>query len=169
MLNAFDRLFPQQRYTKDQISSYFWPNGKLPIRDDWKQLAAVEFREYRLKISGMVENPVELSLDDLSALGEEDTITMHLCISGWNGIAQWNWVPLRRLIEYLRPKPCAGTIVFHSFGPAPLGGHYYDTRSLYNALKPECMLAYGMNGQPCLARMELRSGYGWKISLGSKW
>ena len=147
-LLTLDRLAPQQRYTKDQISPYFWPNGKLPVRDDWKQLASSGFKDYRLRIGGMVENPVELSLDDLRALGEEETITMHHCIQGWSGIAQWNGVPLRRLIEHVRPKPGAATIVFHSFGPAPLGGHYYDTQSFYNATKPECMLAYGMNGQP---------------------
>ena len=147
-LLTLDRLAPQQRYTKDQISPYFWPNGKLPVRDDWKLLASGGFKDYRLKIGGMVENPVELSLDDLHALGEEETITMHHCIQGWSGIAQWNGVPLRKLIEHVRPKPGARTIVFHSFGPAPLGGHYYDTQSLYNAMKPECMLAYGMNGQP---------------------
>jgi sulfoxide reductase catalytic subunit YedY len=91
---------------------------------------------------------VELSLDDLRALGGEETITMHHCIQGWTGIAQWGGVPLRRVIELVTPKPGATTIVFHSFGPAPLGGHYYDTQNLYNAMKPECMLAWEMNGQP---------------------
>jgi methionine sulfoxide reductase catalytic subunit len=166
-LLTLDRLAPQQRYTKDQISPYFWPNGKLPVRDDWKQLASGGFKDYRLRIGGMVENPVELSLDDLRALGEEETITMHHCIQGWSGIAQWNGVPLRKLIEHVRPKPGATTIVFHSFGPAPLGGHYYDTQSLYNAMKPECMLAYGMNGQslpttygaPLRLRVENQLGY----------
>jgi sulfoxide reductase catalytic subunit YedY len=147
-LLTLDRLSPHQRYTKDQITPYFWPNGKLPVRDDWKQLANGAFKDYRLKIGGMVENPVELSLDDLRALGGEETITMHHCIQGWTGIAQWGGVPLRRVIELVTPKPGATTIVFHSFGPAPLGGHYYDTQNLYNAMKPECMLAWEMNGQP---------------------
>ena len=59
-LLTLDPLSPRQRYTKDQISPYFWPNGKLPVRDDWKLLAAGDFKDYRLKIGGMVENPVEL-------------------------------------------------------------------------------------------------------------
>ena len=168
-LLTLDRLSPQQRYTKDQISPYFWPNGKLPVRDDWKQLAAGGFKDYRLKIGGMVENPVELSLDDLRALGEEETITMHHCIQGWTGIAQWNGVPLRKLIERVRPKPGAATIVFHSYGPAPLGGHYYDTQSLYNAMKPACMLAYAMNGEPLPAtygaplRLRVENQLGYKM------
>jgi methionine sulfoxide reductase catalytic subunit len=168
-LLTLDRLSPQQRYTKEQISPYFWPNGKLPVREDWKQLAAGGFKDYRLRVGGMVENPVELSFDELRALGEEETITMHHCIQGWTGIAQWNGVPLRKLIEHVRPRPGAGTIVFHSFGPAPLGGQYYDTQSLYNAMKPECMLAYGMNGQPLLAtygaplRLRVENQLGYKM------
>jgi sulfoxide reductase catalytic subunit YedY len=166
-LLTLDRLSPRQRYTKDQISPYFWPNGKLPVREDWKQLAAGGFKDYRLKVGGMVENPVELSLDDLRALGDEETVTMHHCIQGWTGIAQWRGVPLRRLIEYVKPRPGAATLVFYSFGPAPLGGHYYDTQNLYNALKPECMLAYGMNGAalpavygaPLRLRVENQLGY----------
>jgi hypothetical protein len=144
-LITLGRLSPRQRYTKDQISPYFWPNGKLPVREDWKRLEAGGFRDYRLKIGGMVENPVELSLDQIRALGEEETITMHHCIQGWSGIAQWRGVSLRKLIEYVRPKPGAGTLVFYSFGPAPLGGLYYDTQSLYNdpgnysvSLRPYC-------------------------------
>lgn len=168
-LVTLSRLSPRQRYTKDQISPYFWPNGKLPEREDWKQLEAGGFRDYRLKVGGMVENPVELSLNQIRALGEEETITMHHCIQGWSGIAQWRGVPLRRLIEYVRPKPGAGTIVFYSFGPAPLGGLYYDTQSLYNAMKPECMLALEMNGQPLPAtygaplRLRVENQLGYKM------
>jgi len=166
-LLTLDRLSPRQRYTKDQVSPYFWPNGKLPVREDWKQLAAGGFKDYRLTIGGMVENPVELSLQDLRALGGVETITMHHCIQGWSGIAQWGGVPLRKVIELVRPKPGCGTIVFYSFGPAPLGGLYYDTQSLYNALKPECMLAWEMNGQalpatygaPLRLRVENQLGY----------
>jgi methionine sulfoxide reductase catalytic subunit len=166
-LLTLDRLSPRQRYTKDQVSPYFWPNGKLPVREDWKQLAAGGFKDYRLRIGGMVENPVELSLQDLRALGGEETITMHHCIQGWSGIALWGGVPLRKVIELVRPKPGCGTIVFYSFGPAPLGGLYYDTQSLYNALKPECMLAWEMNGQalpatygaPLRLRVENQLGY----------
>ncbi len=111
-----ERLMPQQMYSEKDISPYFWPNGKLPVRDDWKRLASGGFRDYRLRIGGMVENPVELSLDDLRVLGEEETITMHHCIQGWSGIAQWNGVPLRKLIEHVRPLARPQSC-FHSLWP----------------------------------------------------
>ena len=61
---TLDRLIPQEHYTVAQISPYFWPNGKMPEREDWKRLAAEGFKNYKLRIGGLVENPVELSLAD---------------------------------------------------------------------------------------------------------
>ena len=73
---------------------------------------------------------------------------MHHCIQGWSGIAQWRGVPLRKLIEKVKPLPYAKTIVFWSFGEGLYGGTYYETQDIYNALKPECLLAFEMNWQP---------------------
>ena len=39
-LVTLDQLVPREHYTAKDISPYFWPNGKLPVREDWKQLAA---------------------------------------------------------------------------------------------------------------------------------
>ena len=145
---TFDRLIPQEHYTREQISPHFWPNGKMPEREDWKRLAADGFKDYKLKIGGLIENPVELSLKDLRALGDQETITMHHCIQGWSGIAQWRGIPMRRLIALVKPKAGAQAIALYSFGPALFGGAYYETQDLYNAMKPECLLAFEMNGKP---------------------
>ena len=69
-LLTLNRLLPQQRYAEEEISPYFWPNGKMPIRDDWKHLAESGFDSFRLKVGGLVDNPVELSIADLERLGE---------------------------------------------------------------------------------------------------
>jgi methionine sulfoxide reductase catalytic subunit len=101
-----------------------------------------------LKVGGLVENPVELSLADLERLGEVENITMHHCIQGWSGIARWGGIPMRKLIELVQPKPEAKVVAFFSFGEALYGGPYYDTQSLENVQKPQCLLATRMNGQP---------------------
>ena len=147
-LATLNRLSPRNRYTKDQISPHFWPNGKMPVREDWKQMAANNFRDFKLKVGGLVENPVQLSLAEIDSLGEEETITMHHCIQGWSGIAQWNGLPMKRLIELVRPKPSVKVVAFYSFGETLYGGVYYNTQSLENVLKPECLLASAMNGAP---------------------
>jgi len=162
-----NRLKPEEKYTEEQISPYFWPNGLLPIRDDWKHMAENGFRDFRLKVGGLVENPVDLSLADLKKLGEVEHITMQHCIQGWSGIAKWRGVPMKRVVELVRPKPEARVVAFFSFGGALYGGSYYDTQSLENVLKPECVLASGMNGQalsrvygaPLRLRVENQLGY----------
>jgi methionine sulfoxide reductase catalytic subunit len=95
-----------------------------------------------------VENPVDLSLDDLRALGKKTQITLHHCIQGWSGIAAWGGLPLEELIKRVRPKPGARAVVFYSFGEGGEGGKFYDTLSMENAQHPQTLLAYEMNFKP---------------------
>jgi len=164
---TLNRLIPQQSYRDEEISPYFWLNGKMPVGDYWKKLAEGGFRDFRLKVGGLVEKPVELSLADLEQLGEAEHITMHHCIQGWSGIAKWDGVPMKAIIDLVRPKPQASVVAFFSFGDALYGGPYYDTQSIDNVLKPQCMLASRMNGErlpliygaPLRLRVENQLGY----------
>lgn len=145
---------PVAEFAEEDISPYFWVNGKLPTCDEWKNLADKNFNDYRLKVSGLVENPVELSLDDLRTLGKKTQITLHHCIQGWSGIAAWGGVPISELIKVVRPSPKAHAVVFYSFGDGVAfgtgvaDGKYYDCLSMHNALSPQTLLAYEMNNQP---------------------
>jgi sulfoxide reductase catalytic subunit YedY len=165
--NALSRLQPDERYTQNDISPFFWPNGKLPVSDKWKQLATNGFRDFKLKVGGLVENPIELSLEDLRELGKTEYISMHHCIQGWSGIAQWGGLPFKHLIEIVKPKPEAKVVAFYSYGDALYGGEYYDTQTVETALKARCLLAYEMNhaslpeiyGAPLRLRVENQLGY----------
>jgi hypothetical protein len=66
--NVLSRLKPNEHYTQKDISPFFWPNGKLPVSNKWKQLAANKFQDFKLKVGGLVEHPIELSLEELRAL-----------------------------------------------------------------------------------------------------
>jgi DMSO/TMAO reductase YedYZ molybdopterin-dependent catalytic subunit/thiosulfate reductase cytochrome b subunit len=168
-LLTLNRLIPHQDYSEQDISTYFWPNGKTPVREDWKHLAEHSFRDFKLKVSGLVENPVELSLADIAKLGQTEHITMHHCIQGWSGIAKWGGIPMKELIELVRPKPEAKVVAFFSFGEALYGGAYYDTQRMENVLKPECLLATEMNGLPLPAvygaplRLRVENQLGYKM------
>ena len=121
---------------------------------EWKALAADGFKNYRLKVRGLVENPVDLSLDDLLALGKKTQITLHHCIQGWSGIAAWGGLPLAELVKLAQPRSSAKVVVFYSFSEGVefstgiAGGQYYDSLSLKDALNPLTLLAYEMNYQP---------------------
>jgi DMSO/TMAO reductase YedYZ molybdopterin-dependent catalytic subunit len=148
MRRTLDPLAPRAQYRREEISPHFWPNGKMPTSDEWLRLAEDGFRDYRLRVHGLVEHPVELSMVEVRALSKQEQITMHHCIQGWSGIAEWGGLPLARLIELVKPAPEARFVVFHSFGEGLHGGEYYDSLSLANALHPQSLLAYEMNGAP---------------------
>jgi methionine sulfoxide reductase catalytic subunit len=149
-----DRAAPQAQFSRGDISPYFWVNGKMPTCDEWRTLVAGDFKDYRLKVYGLVENPVDLSLDDLRALGKASQITLHHCIQGWSGIAEWGGLQFAELIKLVRPAPEAKAIIFYSFGEGVefntglAGGQYYDSLSIENAMHPQTLLAYEMNYRP---------------------
>jgi DMSO/TMAO reductase YedYZ molybdopterin-dependent catalytic subunit/thiosulfate reductase cytochrome b subunit len=143
-----DRPEPQAEFGREEISPFFWVNGKMPTCDEWKILAANDFKDYRLKVTGLVENPVELSLDDLRAMGKKEQITLHHCIQGWSGIAEWGGLPLAELLKLVRPKPGARAVVFYYFGEGGEGGPFYDSLSMTNAMHMQTLLAYEMNFEP---------------------
>jgi sulfoxide reductase catalytic subunit YedY len=154
-------------YQKKDITPYFWVNGIMPEAPEWINLAANDFMDYKLKVGGMVDNPVELSLVELKSMALEQNITMHHCIQGWSGIAEWGGLPLSTLIELVKPHANVKTVVFYSFGEGLFGGTYYDTHSLDNCLKPGAILAWEMNyaplsephGAPLRLRIENQLGY----------
>jgi DMSO/TMAO reductase YedYZ molybdopterin-dependent catalytic subunit/thiosulfate reductase cytochrome b subunit len=149
-----DRPTPQAEFRREDISPFLWANGKVPTSEEWNTLAANDFKDYRLKVYGLVENPVDLSLEELRALEKKEQITLHHCIQGWSGIAAWGGLPLAELIRVVRPRPNAKAVVFHSFGEgvalheSVAGVRYYDNLSIENSLNPQTLLAYEMNYQP---------------------
>ncbi|MEP6727178.1 MAG: molybdopterin-dependent oxidoreductase, partial [Bacteroidota bacterium] len=162
-----NRFKPKAYYQQKDISPYFWPNGKMPESAVWKKMADNNFKDYKLTIDGLVENPVTLSLEEIKNMGVEQNITMHHCIQGWSGIAEWGGISLSAIVELVKPKPSATTVVFYSFGEGLYGGVYYDTHTLDNCLKPQSILAWEMNyeplslvhGAPLRLRIENQLGY----------
>jgi len=148
MAFLLDRAAPIAEFRREDISPFLWPNGKVPTSDEWKALAANGFQDYRLKVLGLVENPVALSLKEIRALGKKSQITLHHCIQGWSGIAEWSGLPVAEVIRLVRPKPEARVAVFYSFGEGLEGGQYYDSHSLENLMHRQSLLAYEMNGRP---------------------
>lgn len=144
----FDRHGPRAEYTEKDISPYFWPNGLVPTSKEWTALKDGGWRDYRLKVTGLVENPVELSLDQLRGIDEHSQITMHNCIQGWSAIGKWTGVPFTDLIDLVRPAPEAEWVIFRSFGEGGEGGEYYDSHSMTDLRHPQSLLAYEMNDEP---------------------
>jgi len=135
-------------YTVDDISPYFWHNGKYPDSDEYRALCDVGFADYRLQIHGLVEHPAALDLEQLRALPYHEQITQHFCIQGWSGIARWGGVSMRTIVDLVKPTSEAKWVVFYSFGDGPDKGRYYDVHPIEQMGYELTMLAYDMNGKP---------------------
>ncbi len=167
LVRGLNPLEPRAEYARADISPRFWPNGALPTSKEWLGLGANGYKDYRLRVHGLVENPVELSLDEIKALGRQEQTTMHHCIQGWSGIAEWGGLPMTALMELVRPQPAAKVAAFYSFGESHSGRQYYDTHTLENLRHPQSLLAYEMNyeplgaayGAPLRLRVENQLGY----------
>jgi sulfoxide reductase catalytic subunit YedY len=148
-LKAFAEWWdPHSELTEKDISPYFWPNGTMPSSKEFDTLVAEGFQSYRLRISGMVEAPQEFSLAELKAMPKQEQITTHFCIQGWSGVAKWGGVPMRHILELVRPTPEARYAIFYSLADGADGGGYYDAHELFNMRHKLTILAYEMNGHP---------------------
>ncbi len=176
-VNRFSsRQRTSQVWTEDDISPYHWSNGRHPTSDEsseWDTLRQDDWREYRLEIGGLVEQPTSLSLDDLRAMPRQEQITMHTCMQGWTGIAKWGGVKLSDVLALVEKKPNAKYLKLTSFGLAqkmhgdkPLEP-YYTCLPLDLVYEDETMLAFDMNdaplpltfGAPLRLRVESIHGY----------
>src|SRR5579863_965296 len=127
----------------------------------YDRLRAGDFAEWRLKVEGRVANPRSFSLAELKALPARRQITKHTCEEGWSAIAEWTGVPLREILEAAGIRASARFVNFFSFDDAA------DSIDMIDALHPQTILAYGMNGAelpiahgaPLRLRVEKQLGY----------
>jgi DMSO/TMAO reductase YedYZ molybdopterin-dependent catalytic subunit len=136
-------------FSKADIAPVFRPNGTFnPDTAEYKALAAGNFRDWRIKVGGFVEHPLELSMAELRAMPSRTQITRHDCVEGWSCIGEWTGAPLRLVLAKARPKDNARFVVFHCADDMGSGQLYYESLDLVEALHPQTILAYDLNGQP---------------------
>jgi DMSO/TMAO reductase YedYZ molybdopterin-dependent catalytic subunit len=143
-----DRLAAE--FPESMISPLFRPNGSIdPQTPEYLALKADGFRGYRLHVAGLVERPLEFSLDALRALPTRTQVTRHDCVEGWSVIGKWSGVPLAHLLDLARPRPGARHVVFHCFDDlSGDGSRYYESVDLLDACHPQTIVAHSLNGSP---------------------
>jgi DMSO/TMAO reductase YedYZ molybdopterin-dependent catalytic subunit len=161
-----------REYSEADISTEFKANGSTdPDDKDYKAHAANNFADWKLKIGGLVEQPLELSLADLRAMPSRTQITRHDCVEGWSCIGKWTGVQLKLVLDKAQLKPSARYLVFYcadDLGETGTDdGKYYESIGLIDAFHPQTILAYAMNGAdlpiphgaPLRLRVERQLGY----------
>lgn len=156
-------------YPESRISPLFRPNGSInPQTPEYLALKVRDFAGYKLGIRGLVEKPLEFSLDALRGLPQRTQVTRHDCVEGWSVIGKWQGVPLSHLLDLARPKPGARYVVFHCFDDLSNdGSRYYESIDLFDAYHPQTIAAHRLNdaalpvanGAPLRMRIERKLGY----------
>ena len=128
----------------------------------------VDAAAYRLRVSGLVDTPLELSMDDLRAMPGRELVFGFECsgnrgpLNGLSSNGRWTGVPLRAVLERAGVRDAAREFVF--FG-ADRGeeevlwrGRTFNVEQQYGrslerdqALADEPLLAYDLNGEPLTA------------------
>jgi methionine sulfoxide reductase catalytic subunit len=143
----FRKAISQQKFKGSKISPFFRVNGYPPDGKDYEQIKKDNFASWTLKIYGLVENPLELSLEELHSMPRQSQTTEHHCIQGWTAIGKWDGVPMKYIIESCKPFPNVRYVVFHSYQYTD-GHEFYEALDFEIAKHPQTILAYEMNGMP---------------------
>jgi DMSO/TMAO reductase YedYZ molybdopterin-dependent catalytic subunit len=146
------------------IEGPFTPADKFATTQHYGH-PVVDAAAFKLKISGLVDKPLQLSLDDLKKMGGAELVAGFECsgnrgpIQGLCGNGRWTGLPLKKVLDAAGVKPAAREFVF--FG-ADKGEEEVEWRTQKykidvpfgrslnreKALSPEIFLAYALNGQP---------------------
>jgi len=168
MLTPKDQFFTTQHFPKPEIDP----------------------AKYRLKFTGMVNKPTEFTLADLKAMKSTEVVHGFECsgnspraIQGLASCGRFTGVPLNRVLKQLGVNSKAREVVFfgydHGSGDVAFRQQTYKldqqfgrSITLENAMKPEPMIAYAMNGEP----LTLNQGFpvrlvmpGWYGVANVKW
>jgi len=125
----------------------------------------VDQATFRLKVSGLVDRPKSLSLDDLRRMGSAELVAGFECsgnrrpLQGLCGNGRWTGVPLRTVLDQAGVKPQAREFVFfgadHGKEEVEFRTQKYEVEQQFGrsltrekALSPDPFLAYALNGEP---------------------
>jgi DMSO/TMAO reductase YedYZ molybdopterin-dependent catalytic subunit len=137
-----------REFNRSQISKSVPVDGKPPESESYQRLLAGGFADWRLKVDGLVARPSFLSLAELKNYPVRTQITHQACEEGWSFIAEWTGVPLSYVLNLAGVLPQAKYVAYFAFDES------WDSLDMPEALHPQTLLAYGMNGQ------DLPAGHG---------
>ncbi|GJD95773.1 molybdopterin-dependent oxidoreductase [Methylobacterium iners] len=151
-----------REFGPEAISTVFPTINTTDPKDEaYQRSKTAGFADWRLPVSGLVARPAAFSLAELRAMPARTQITLHSCEQGWSAIAGWTGAPLSHLLATVGLQPDARYIVIRSVDG------WWDSYDLFDALHPQTILAYGMNGAdlpvahgaPVRLRVERQLGY----------
>lgn len=124
----------------------------------------LDFDNYRLKVTGLVANPGEYTVDDVIAgfQSYRKVVKLH-CVEGWSVTILWEGLLVKDLVERAQALPEANTVIFHAYDG------YTTSLPLDYIVDQDILMAHKMNdvvlppqrGAPFQLVAESKLGYKW--------
>ena len=156
----------RSRYRVNEIDQY--QGTRLdpaigPRDNSIKGIQQVDTASYTLSIEGLVNQPVELSYNQVRELVAYERLITLYCVEGWEATILWKGVLLDELIAMAGVKPEAVTVIFGSVDG------YTTSLPLQTIKEKDLILAYSANGldlppamgYPFIVVAEDKLGYKW--------
>lgn len=142
-----------REFARGQISKTPHPKGRPPKGNEFHRLEAGGFKDWRLKVDGMVNRPGSFSIAELKSYPCRSQITQLICEEGWSYIAEWTGVPLSHILNLVGVQPRATYAVYYS-----MDGRV-EAIDIHDAWHAQTLVSYGMNGR------DLPVGHGGPLRL----
>jgi len=119
----------------NKLPSYF-VSPTVPVWDESVR------GKWRLEVSGLVSNPLALTLEDLQRLPQVSRRVNHYCVEGWTAVETWTGCAFSELAKVARVSPDAHYVDFQSFDD-----DYHESWDIESAMHPQTVVAYGLDGK----------------------
>jgi DMSO/TMAO reductase YedYZ molybdopterin-dependent catalytic subunit len=97
--------------------------------------------EYRISVSGLVDTPLTLTLDQIMGMEPQERLVDLPCVEGWTETALWKGARLSEVLEVAGVQEGANNVVFYS------PGGYSTSLTLEDISETDPLLAYDVNGE----------------------
>ncbi|HEY1341076.1 MAG TPA: molybdopterin-dependent oxidoreductase [Bryobacteraceae bacterium] len=101
---------------------------------------------YHLKVEGLVDNPLSLTVADLRRLPRESQNSRMKCVQCWSSRAEWGGFRFGEVVERVKPKKSAQAV------KVECADKWYEYFSIQDLLSPRVLFAMDMQGQPLADR-----------------
>lgn len=170
-----DREITPEKFSGDYNNYYEFSTSKTvtPASD------ALKARPWTVKISGLVEKPMDIGIDDLiRRMPLEERLYRHRCVEAWSMAVPWTGFPLRSLVELAKPTSGAKYIVMQTFSDKSVAPGqrqfwypwpYTEGLTLEEATNDLALMVTGVYGKPLPNQFgaPLRLAVPWKYGFKS--
>jgi DMSO/TMAO reductase YedYZ molybdopterin-dependent catalytic subunit len=119
----------------------------------------IDIDNYNLQITGLVENPVSYTYDEVLNNQKYNKVVQLNCVEGWSVNILWEGILLKDVLEEAKISPEANTIIFYAYDG------YSTSFPIEYIQDNDLILAYKMNN----ITLPSERGFPFQLVAESKW